>query len=301
MSNTDGILTWTTQLDQTSTYPTFNCKTSTDSSGNPICQPTTTTTYIMTLYGPDTVTLNDSNDLVGCGCTQTNNAGGTLTPKGPPCFASSKKNVVTCDASIDTAFDNANDIDLKLNPTGTVQGKQCTAADNCPCADPDTCMGTIVIEMDETPAYANLTFPFFGSGDGIDTPGCQVTATSLIYNTFCVGPTTTAGVGKKTFSNLTTVGASLRSFTADIADFPPVPQAGFDGQWKIDNISCSSLLNKDAVYDSFGNLISPAVTFSTWTTDSGSTKLSASVNLGGSASQGGDTVTCQYHGHKNSK
>jgi len=164
--------------------------------------------------------------------------------------------------------------------------------------------------MDENPGSNNITFPFFGSGDGIDNPGCTVTSPTtppysvFVANTFCVGPTQVlsgVGVGKKTFSGLTTVGASLRSFTVDIADFPPVPKAGFDGQWKVDSISCFSLLNKDAVYDSSGNLISPEVKFSSWTTDSADPKLSASVDLGGSASQGGDTVTCQYHGHKNSR
>jgi hypothetical protein len=292
-SGTSGVMSWTTQLDQTSTYPTFACKTGTDSTGKTLCQPTITMNYIASLYGPDTVTLNDSNDEIGGGCNQTNNEGGTLTPQGPPCFSSSKKtksidDIITATFTTDTTNDQAADDDA-----GAVLATQCTDADHCPCADPDTCKGTIVIEMVETPAMTGLVFPFVGSGPGINDPGCQVTSTSFIPNTFCVGPTNSKGVARTSLGNLPTVGSGPWSFTADIADFPPIPN--FNGQWKVDSISCVSQLNIPATYDANGVLVTPPVIFSAWTTDSGSVKLNATVTLLG----GGDTVTCSYHAHKN--
>ncbi|MBH0177596.1 MAG: hypothetical protein HP491_06960 [Nitrospira sp.] len=277
-----GTMTWTTQLDQDAQFPTSSCNTGTPSV--PACQPTITTTYTVTLYGPDVMRLNDSNDIVGGGCKVTPADDGVTSPSGPPvpCHSSGKKK--SGDSVIAEEFNKLNLVDLDAAAeAGAEQGVQCTVADNCPCADPETCKGSIVTKIRVTPTTGvnGRQFNFTTNGDfgsyGINPPFTIVS--------------TNKGLGSYSFSNLLTVGRS--PWIIAQGSFPIIDANTF---YDTDNIDCVSLLNKPAVLDGFGTVITPAVTVTTWTVGGSSEKGPVTVNQLGS----GDILTCEWHIHKNS-
>lgn len=259
---------------------TVNCYTGV--SGTTLaCKPRVLQRIIVKMIGGDTFQMTTSAGSCGGSCTIDNNKGGQ-DPQGPPCFSSSKKVASLqnqCAVLFDRQESEETDSDLAL---GATYPPACTDPEICGCQDPVSCKGMIVIEMAASPNVAGLTFPFIG--DGPEIPA-----------TFPVGPTLSNGVGKKEFMDLSIIGGD-RTFTADLANFPPIPQEGFDGTWKIDSISCKSKLN-EYVYNSSGQIIyEQSKIFSQWETDTGSSKLWAKVTQLG----GGDIVTCSFHGHKNS-
>jgi hypothetical protein len=268
----------------TNWYPNWpNCST-----GNNFCDPTITATYTVTLYGPDTAQLLSSNDFVGGGCDQTNNAGGTLTPQGPPCFSNSKKTKGETDTITQQISQiNTNNVSAS-QAAGGVAGTQCVT--NCPCYDPVTCTGTIVIQATVTPAIA-LTpgFPFSATGPNIALPPDPA------YSFFI--PTDANGFGSQTFPGLFVGNLTAPwTFVAN-AGSASWPVADSQHEYDVDSIGCTSLLNQPAVIDpTTGQVISPAVIVSAWTVDSGSLKTTATVTELGK----GDTVTCAFHIHKNS-
>jgi hypothetical protein len=269
--------------------------------GSGQCKPRIIEVVRATIKGADSFRLQTTAGACGGACDATNNAGGAQTPNGPPCFANSKKVKSLQNQCLDT-FAQQEQAELVFDTlSGASHPPACT--ENCGC--PDTaCSGTIVIEMDENPAVAGITFPFIGSGPTITNPGCLTTSPTFsdvfVPDTFCVGPTDSSGVATKTFSNITPTGFDLWTFSVDLTHFPPVPPKNgqtFNGDWKIDSIDCTSQLNQSAITDpNTGEVIQQEVKVSDWTTDSGNPKTAARVTLLG----GGDTVKCTFHGHKNS-
>ena len=255
----------------------LNCNTS------GVCTPSVNATYTVTMYGPDAFQLLSSNDFVGTGCVQTNNAGGTLTPNGPPCFSNSKKNA-TDDLAQQVNQINTNNV-IAAQAAGASPGTQCVT--DCPCFDPETCTGTIVINLRETTSIANGSLFFFQAN------GPNIAVPSDFPSTFSIS--VQDGFGSHTFSDLFVGDLTAPwNFAALFEQWPNIP--GFDGSWKVDSIDCTSDLNEPAVIDpTTGQVISPAVIVSEWTVDSGNPKRNATVTKLGK----GDTVTCEYHGHKN--
>lgn len=274
--------TWTTQLDQDSQYPTESCNTGTSTA--PACQPLITTQYTVTLYGPDTVRLNDSNDLVGGGCKVTPADDGVTSPSGPPIPCHANGNKKSADSIITNEFAEATAVDLAAAAAaGAVQAVRCTEADNCPCADPETCMGSIVTKIRLTPTTGVLGLPF-------------QFATVGDFGSYGINPSFTInsdrkGLGSYAFNNILTLGYGPWIIAEGV--FPPIDA---NTTWDTDQIACESRLNKPAVYDSTGGLISPAVIVTTWTVGGTSEKGPLTVDQLGS----GDTLTCEWHIHKNS-
>lgn len=265
------------------TYPIYtNC---TNASLGNKCAPTITAIYSVTVYGPDTIELLTSNDLFFGGCDITNNKGGAQTPQGPPCFSSGKKkglnDTLTAASAASTVANTA-----AATAAGSTPGEQCVV--DCPCAY-EECQGTIVIKLRHSNNVTlPLTFPFQATGPDIALPPDPA------YN-FVVPTHATTKIGQTPFEGLFVGNLTAPwSFAALIERFPTIP--GYDGGWKVDSIDCDSQLNQPAIYDGLGNLISPAVIVSTWTTDSGSDKRNATVTKLGK----GDVVTCSWHAHKNS-
>lgn len=277
-----GTMTWTTQLDQDAQFPTSSCNTGTPSV--PACQPTITTTYTVTLYGPDVMRLNDSNDIVGGGCKLTPADDGVTSPSGPPvpCHSSGKKK--SGDSIIAEEFNQLNQVDLDAAADAeAVQGVQCTVADNCPCADPETCKGSIVTKIRLTPTtnVLNLPFEFWTVGD---------------FGSYGIDPSFTInsdrkGLGSYPFNNFLTLGNGPWTIKEGV-----FPRIDANATWDTDQIACVSALNKPAIYDSTGVLISPAVIVTTWTVGGTSEKGPLTVEQLGA----GDTLTCEWHIHKNS-
>ena len=263
-ANKSQTTTWTTQLDQAVQYPTNLCNTGTPSA--PACQPTITMMYTATLFGPDFSRLNDSNDWVGCGCNH--------DPQGPPggnpaipCHSTGKKKN-SCDDSIKNEFDEYNVVDLMAaEEAGAVQAVQCTAADNCPCADLDTCFGTIVINLKVTPGTAG-TFNVTGTGGGIGNPTPE---TPTIYPI----TTKTNGRGSLTFNNLPITGAP---WVIAEGPFDPIDSL------QTDQINCVSQKNDPSAI--------PPIIVSSWTVNPGSDKSPLTVTQ-----LGDDKITCEWHLH----
>jgi hypothetical protein len=264
------------------TYPIYT--TCQNASFSNKCAPTITAVYKVIVYGPDTIELLTSNDLFWGGCDITNNKGGQ-TPQGPPCFSSSKKkglnDTLAAASQASTAANTAAAI-----ATGSTAGEQCVV--DCPCAY-EECQGKIVIELRHSNNVTQqLSFPFAATGPDI------ALSPDPAYN-FLVATNATTKTGQTPFPNLFVGNLTAPwTFAALIESFPPI--SGFNGGWKVDSIDCESELNEPAVYNAIGELISPAVIVSTWTTDSGSDKRNASVTKLGK----GDVVTCSWHAHKNS-
>jgi hypothetical protein len=254
-------------LNQVVTYPTFACDADGSSSGTQ-CKPIITLTMTITLYGPDSLVLTDSNDALGGGPCKLTPADGVDSPTGPvlPCHSNGKKK--SSSDSITTTFIQNDSTDVTTaQAAGAVQAVQCVEADNCPCADPydPKCAGTIIHNLKVTPATEE-TFPFTASGPGITTPNYRIT-------------TNADGDGSKTFGPLPVIGEGPWTFVKGA--FPvPDPNHYYD----VDNISCVSMLEPNAQI------------FTTWTVPGGPVKNFVTVNM----LKGGDTLTCEWHIHKNS-
>jgi hypothetical protein len=209
---------------------------------------------------------------------------GVTSPSGPPIPCHAKGNKKSGDSIIKEEFDKLNQVDLAAAAeAGAVQAVQCTAADNCPCADPETCKGSIVTKIRVTPTTGvnGRVFNFTTDGDfgsyGIDPPFPIISSNK--------------GLGSYAFNNILTVGRSPWIIAQGV--FPVIDANTF---YDTDNIDCVSALNKPAIYDTLGELISPAFIVTTWTVAGTSDKGPLTVNQLG----GGDTLTCEWHIHKNS-
>jgi hypothetical protein len=276
----------------------------TTTNGTGQCKPRIIEVVRATIQGADSFRLQTTAGACGGACDATNNAGGAQTPNGPPCFANSKKTRSLQNQCLEVTFAQQEQAELVFDAlSGASYPPICT--ENCGC--PDTgCSGTIEIVMDENPAVAGLTFPFIGSGPSVANPGCTTTSPTFpdafVPNTFCVDAdgTNSSGVATTPISNISPTGFNEWTFTADLANFPPVPSKNgqtFNGDWKIDSIDCTSQLNVPEIRDpNTGQVIQAEVKVSDWTTDTGAEKTTARVTLLG----GGDTVKCIFHGHKNS-
>ena len=254
-------------LNQVITYPTFDCLAS-DGSGK--CKPTITLTYTQTFYGPDSLVLTDSNDMISGAPCKLTPADGVDSPTGPvlPCHSSGKKKQSASDPITEAIIaSNLADVTAAV-ADGAVAAIACVV--DCPCADPDTCKGTIVTKVRLTPATAvnNLNFVTVGDfgDDGINP--------SFIINS------DRKGVGSHTFSDILTLGSS--PWIIAQGAFPPVG----GGFWDTDQIDCVSKLNTDTA------------TVTTFTVGSGPNGAKGPVTVSELGS--GDTLTCTWHIHKNS-
>ena len=286
-------VTWTTALDQVSQFPLNACDAE-DGTGK--CKPVITQTFTVTLKGPDSVTLNDSNDMKFLGPCNLENSTPSGGPPGGnpaiPCHTSSKKQK-SADDTITASFAAATQVDLAAAAAaGAAIGHQCVV--DCPCADPNACKGTIVVVARVTPA-TDLSLPYFATGEGFNdynTDPPTLPPPFSIRSDERNSSGNLLGTGRRSFNDLFTVGRGPFIITADQANFPAVPSG--NGFWETDSIDCMSTLNRYA-----DPLAIPPITefiVSTWTVDGGSDKRSAYVNELG----GGDTVTCTWHIHKNS-
>lgn len=253
-------------LNQVVTYPTFNCL-ATDGSGK--CKPTITLTYTQTFYGPDSLVLTDSNDMISGEPCKLTPADGADSPTGPvlPCHSSGKKKSAS-DFITDTIIaSNIADVTAAV-ADGAVAAIACVV--DCPCADPDTCKGTIVTKVKVTPATAvnNLNFTTVGDfgDDGINPP-------------FSIN-SDRKGLGSHTFSDILILGDS--PWIIAEGAFPSVGS----GVWETDQIACVSQLNTDTL------------TVTTFTIGSGPNGEKGPVTV--DQLGGGDTLTCTWHIHKNS-
>ena len=259
-------------LNQVVTYPTFNCDANGSGSGAD-CKPTITLTMTVTLYGPDSLVLTDSNDALGGGPCNLTSPGPGGPPGGNPaipCHSNGKGKKDTVEDSVTATFAQLNTVDeTTAKSVGAVQAVQCVEADNCPCANPDDpqCAGTIVHIVEVTPATSQ-TFPFIANGPGIDPPSYAIT-------------TNAGGEGRKTFSLLPALNGG--PWTFQTGTFPSLPKSS-GASWDVDNIDCESALEPK----------SPVNT--TWTIPQGSVKNFVRVDT----LKGGDTLTCTWHIHKNS-
>ena len=263
-------------LNQVVTYPTFNCL-ATDGSGK--CKPTITLTYTQTFYGPDSLVLTDSNDMISGPSCKLTPADGVDSPTGPvlPCHSNGKKK--SASDSITDAIIASNTADVTASTADpdvvTERAEQCVV--DCPCADPDTCKGTIVTKIRLTPTTGvlNLPFQFATVGDfgaaGIDPPVTIISDRK--------------GLGSNTISDILTIGHG--SWMIKEGVFPPIDA---NTSWDTDQIACVSALNRPATETT------PAFIVTTWTVGGTSEKGPLTVDQLG----GGDTLTCEWHIHKNS-
>jgi hypothetical protein len=285
IANQANITYWT--LSQQIAFPTFGCDSDGSGSGTS-CKQTVKPRLTFTAAGPDLLAITTSAIVQFSGTCKVTPADPDVTePSGNPipCHASGKKN--SGDDIITQAITNQVNTDIAEGiAAGGVAAIACTAADNCPCVDPYTCKGKIVINMTVTPATAG-TFHVTGSGEGIGDPTNPATPVSypIITNT--------SGNGSHTFQDIPTVGTG--PWIIAEGPFPPIGD-GTKQHWETDQISCVSQLNVPATYDSNGVLISPAVNVTIWSNNQGSDKSPLTVNVLG----GGDTLTCTWHVHQSS-
>ena len=164
-------------LNQVITYPTFNCDADGAEGAGTECTPIVELTMTGTLFGPDTIIVTDSNDGLGGGpCNLDNGKGGAGGSPGGnpaiPCHSNTKKK--SEDDTISAAFDlfNTTDEQMAADDGVTERARQCTEADNCPCADPydDTCKGQIIHVVRNTPPRAEA-FEFIATGSGLNPTG----------------------------------------------------------------------------------------------------------------------------------
>lgn len=262
-------------LNQKVTYPTFGCDADGTGPGTQ-CKPIITLTMTVTFYGPDKLVLTASNEAIfGGPCKLTPADPGITEPTGNPipCHASGKKK--NQDEIITAQINENNNTDItESNADGvTVAAVQCTDADNCPCADPETCFGTIVINLRVTPGTAG-TFNVTGTGEGIGNPTPETPTIHPII-------TKANGRGSLTFNNLPLFGAP---WVIAEGPFPPIDSQHF---WETDQINCVSQLNDP--------LAIPPIIVSTWTVNSGPDKSPLTV-----FQMGNDKLTCEWHLHQNS-
>lgn len=279
-------------LDQVVTYPTFACDADGAGSGT-ACTPTITLTMTVTVFGPDALVLTASNDALGGGPCKLTPADGVASPTGPvlPCHSNGKKK--SSSDFIQQTFTANDSTDVTTAVTaGAVAAVQCTAADNCPCADPydPRCAGTVVNVARVTPSVI-VTFPFTATGPGIapllnNPPNFEITTNEL------TGSGAVTGVGRKTLSPLPVVGGGGEPTVGDFWTFTKgnFPLADPTHAYDIDTIACVSMLEPT------GSLASKLDGFTTWVADSGSLKTGVRVLT----MKGGDTVTCEWHIHKTS-
>lgn len=283
IANQASITYWT--LSQNIAFPTFGCDADGSGSGTS-CKQTVTPRLTATLYGPDTLALTSSAIVQFSGtCKVTPADPGVTEPSGNPipCHANGKKGK-TGDDIITQAITNQVNTDIAEGiAAGGVAAIACTAADNCPCADPydPQCAGTIVFVGQVTPA-ADVTFPFTADGAGI----AQLLTTPPIFtietNEVDANNNLT-GFGRKPFSPLPAVSGGPWTFTAGA-----FPRADGSHIYDIDSLSCQSTLEPTVP------LTSKLDGFTTWTADSGPIKKTVQVFT----LKGGDTLTCLAHIHK---
>jgi len=210
---------------------------------------------------------------------------GVTEPSGNPipCHASGgKKN--SGDDIITQAITTQVNTDIAEGiAAGGVAAIACTAADNCPCADPydPSCAGTIVNVVQVTPAV-DVVFPFTAVGPGItqlltNPPNYTIETKEVDANN------NLTGFGRKTFSPLPAVSGGPWTFVT--GQFPLAdPTHAYD----IDSISCQS------TNEPTDPLVSKLDGFTTWIGDSGALKTTLNVLT----LKGGDTLTCLWHAHK---
>lgn len=261
-------------LNQVVAYPTFGCDADGTGPGTQ-CKPVITLTMTVTFYGPDSLVLTDSSESIfGGPCKLTPADSGVTEPTGNPipCHAEGKKK--NQDEIITGQINTGNTTDVtESQQAGAVAYVQCTEADNCPCADPDACFGTIVINLKVTPGTAG-TFNVTGTGGGLGNPTPE---TPTIYPIV----TRANGRGSITFDNLPTVIGG--PWVIAEGPFPPIDSGHF---WETDQIGCVSKLNDPEAI--------PPIIVTTWTINSGPDKSPLTVTQLG----GGDTLTCGWHLHQ---
>lgn len=274
-------------LNQVVTYPTFACDADGSTGSGTQCKPIITLTMTVTLYGPDSLVLTDSNDALGggpCNLTSPDPGGGPSGNPAIPCHSSGKKK--SSSDFIQQTFTSNDDIDVTTaRAAGAVPAVQCVEADNCPCANPDDpqCAGTIIHYVRVTPATIE-TFPFTADGAGINAPE----APPVVYEI----TTLAKGEGSKTFSPLPAIGEGPWTFKRGA--FPPLPLEP-NKYWDLDSIKCASTLEPNPLDPLIKEVIN-LDGFTTWTADGGSNKTAVEVHT----MKGGDTLTCEWHIHKNS-
>lgn len=255
--------------DQIVTYPTFACL-ATDGSGK--CKPTITLTFTQTFYGPDSLVLTDSNDAIGgsCNLTSPDPGGGPAGNPAIPCHSSGKKKSLGGD--ITQTFIELDAIDVAAaTADGAVAAIACVV--DCPCADPDTCKGTIVTKIRVTPTTGVLNLPFnfatvgdFGD-DGINPPFTIISDKK--------------GLGSYTLNDILPVGGG--PWIIAQGAFPPI---NANTSWDTDQLDCVSQLNTDTN------------TVTTFTIGSGPNGEKGPVTV--DKLGGDDILTCIWHIHKNS-
>jgi len=283
IANQATITYWT--LSQKTAFPTFGCDADGSGSGTS-CKQTANPRLTATLYGPDTLAITSSAIVQFSGSCKVTPADPDVTePSGNPipCHANGKKK--NGDDIISAAITNEVNTDISEGiAAGGVAAVACTAADNCPCADPydPSCAGTIVNVVQVTPAVDQV-FPFTAVGPGIDQ--LLTDPPNYTIETNEVGGTGFTGFGRKKFSPLPAVTGGPWTFVRGV--FPPAdPSHSYD----VDSISCVSTLEPT------DPLVNKSDGFTTWTADSGSLKTTVNVFT----LKGGDTLTCLWHVHKTS-
>jgi hypothetical protein len=274
-------------LSQVVTYPTFNCDNNGAASGG-ACTPILTLTMTVTLFGPDSLVLTDSNDGQGGGpCNLDNAKGGKGGPPGGnpaiPCHSNTKK--TSEDDNITDSFTNQDSTDVSTamnNEPGIVRAVQCQEEDNCPCANPldPKCAANVIHVLMVTPGLIQ-TFPFTATGSGI----------SPDFDNYTI-KTDANGDGSTTIGPLPAVGGGPWTFTKGV--FPSPPEV--DKIYDIDSIACVSTLEPTDPLNPLTKVGEKLDGFTTWTADGGSLKLKVIVHT----LKGGDTLTCGWHVHRQS-
>ena len=257
-------------FNQIAQYPATACDADGLAGTTNDCTPTITLTTSATVYGPDTLFITGTQDLSARSCLTRRDFDLDWDKEYdddihlPSCrhvnkqFTNRIENVLK---PADQAIFIANNVSA---------GVRCV--DNCPCADPAVCRGTIVtlvkpFKSAEKTVLANKVLPFKGEGTGIDPDF-----------TILTNPATSSapGEGSKTFG-ATLTGSGPWKISAN---FPTSPNT--TKPWEVEDITCVSTLNSEGTAYTLGP-----------PTDSFETTLHGSpVTVTGLGA--GDTLTCTW-------